>query len=48
MAREIISALRNLFTADGAGEQIHFHSGPNGAPAVCEFHGCDRPALSVE
>ena len=48
MAREIISVLRNLFTADAAGEPVHFHSGPHGIPAVCEFHGCDRPALSVE
>ena len=48
MAREIISALRSLFATEDAGERIHFHTGPNGAPAVCEFHGCDRPALTIE
>lgn len=48
MAREILSALRNLFATEEAGERIHFHAGPGGVPAVCEFHRCDRPALTVE
>lgn len=48
MAREILSALRNLFSTEDAGERVHFHTGPAGVPVVCEFHGCDRPALSVE
>lgn len=48
MARHILTALRNLFETDDAGENVHFHSGPHGAPVVCEFRRCDRPALSVE
>ena len=48
MAREFLSALRNLLVTEDAGERVHFHTGPTGAPAVCEFPGCDRPALSVE
>ena len=48
MAREILTSLRNLFTTSDAGEHVHFHAGPNGVPAVCEFHACDRPALTVE
>lgn len=47
MAREILSALRNLFATEDAGERIHFHAGPAGKPAVCEFPRCDRPALTV-
>ncbi len=47
MAREILSALRNLLADDDTGERIHFHPGPNGLPAVCEFPRCDRPALTV-
>jgi hypothetical protein len=26
---------------------VHFHRGPNGAPAVCEDARCDRPRLSL-
>lgn len=48
MAREILSTLRNLFATEVPGERVHFHSGPAGVPVVCEFHGCDRPALTVE
>ena len=47
MARGILAVLRSLL-ADDAGERVHFHTGPTGHPAVCEFPRCDRPALRVD
>ncbi len=47
MARGILSVLRDLLTHDTA-EDVHFHPGPTGHPAVCEFPRCDRPALTVD
>jgi hypothetical protein len=48
MTHDLLSALRNLFAAEPARDDVHFHRGPTGAPAVCDVHGCDRPALTVE
>ncbi len=48
MSRALLSALRNVFATDEHGDDVHFHIGAAGVPAVCEFPHCDRPALSVE
>ncbi len=47
MARDVLHVLRALLSKD-TGEQVHFHTGPDGRPAVCEFPRCDRPGLAVD
>jgi hypothetical protein len=29
------------------GDRVHFHSGPQGEPAVCDNPGCTAPHLDV-
>ena len=43
----LLSTVRNLFASDETGDSVHFHIGPAGVPAVCDFHNCDRPSLTV-
>jgi hypothetical protein len=43
----LLSTVRNLFAGDQNDDNVHFHIGPAGVPAVCDFHNCDRPSLTV-
>ncbi len=41
--------LRNLAAAllSDSRDDVHFHQGPTGAPAVCYDGGCKNPRLDV-
>lgn len=43
----VLSALHSMFAGD-TGDQVHFHRGPDGNPAVCDDARCDRPQLSID
>ncbi len=43
----LLSTVRNLFAGHETADSVHFHIGPAGVPAVCEFPNCDRPSLTV-
>ena len=43
--RAFVSRLVRDPNADDA--HVHFHSGPEGHPAVCDDPGCSSPRLSV-
>ncbi len=48
MSKQVLPLIRGLFSTGERDDQVHFHIGPAGAPVVCEFPRCDRPALSVD
>jgi hypothetical protein len=49
MARLRIPALvRALKTGARRRDDVHFHNGPQGGPAVCFDAGCGRPHLDVD
>ncbi len=48
MAQRTIGRIFEILRRPATGEpQVHFHQGPDHAPAVCHDEGCNLPRLSV-
>jgi hypothetical protein len=45
IGRLLVGVVQALRTQDDADAHVHFHSGDNGRPYVCENPRCESPAL---
>ena len=50
MAMHLIAMLFDALRPDPTppGGDVHFHTGPQGRPAVCHADACSRPRLQVD
>jgi hypothetical protein len=46
-ARTLIRRLRGEHSRSASTAAVHFHNGPQGAPAVCDDPRCASPRLDV-
>ncbi len=47
MTRRLLGAVTRALRGEPTTNDVHFHQGTHGQPAVCFTRSCDRPQLDV-